>query len=272
MNPAPYFLLIDVGNTFAKWGLYQNNLAGIKPSTKPVAVASRIDASRVDGGRCLLDEIPTLVPVFAGFERAPRRICISNVAGTKVRNPLLRSVDVWQGQSPIHWTTAMTVQCGVRNGYRNPSQLGSDRWAALIGAHARYPNQAVLVVTCGTATTIDLLAPDGLFMGGNILPGMGLMLRSLHLSTAALPDADGDYVNHPDHTLDAITSGCQHAQAGAIERLFRRHRAEFIDLLCLVSGGAGKIVASRLTIPYETCDHLVTDGLYHLAQAFDQEK
>lgn len=247
----PYDLLIDVGNTFIKWGRYRS---GGGATSEPAAL---------DQERRLIDEIATLVPAFAAYS-APRHVVISNVAGTRVRNPLLRAMEGWS-TTPT-WLVSAPQQCGVTNGYRDPLQLGTDRWAALIGARALLPEQPVLVVVCGTATTIDLLTPEGHFAGGNILPGMGLMLRSLHLSTAALPDADGDYVNHPIHTVDAITSGCQHAQAGAIERLFRRHRAEYGDLQCLISGGAGKTVAPRLSIPYRFHDNLVLEGLFQISR------
>jgi type III pantothenate kinase len=253
-SPAPvsaaYDLLVDIGNTFVKWGRYQ---AGC-----PTA-----EEALIEGERRLIDEISSIGSAFAGYPQ-PRHIVISNVAGTRVRNPLMRAIEPWP-KVPSHWISSAIRQCGVTNGYRNPAQLGTDRWAALIGSRALVPDQAVLVVVCGTATTIDLLTPEGHFAGGNILPGMGLMLRSLHTSTAALPDADGEYVNHPDHTIDAIASGCQHAQAGAIERLFRRHRAEYGDLHCLISGGAGKTVAPRLSIPYRYHDNLVLEGLYQIS-------
>lgn len=248
-----YDLLIDVGNTFIKWGRYR---IGGGATSEPAAI---------DHERRLIDEITTLVTEFAAYP-PPRHIVISNVAGTRVRNPLMRAMEVWPAAPAPHWLVSAQQQCGVSNGYRDPQQLGTDRWAALIGARALLPEQPVLVVVCGTATTIDLLTPEGHFAGGNILPGMGLMLRSLHISTAALPDADGDYVNHPTHTVDAITSGCQHAQAGAIERLFRRHRAEYGDLQCLISGGAGKTVAPRLSIPYRYHDNLVLEGLYQISR------
>ncbi|HEY4372689.1 MAG TPA: type III pantothenate kinase, partial [Burkholderiales bacterium] len=179
--PAPTSedLLIDIGNTFVKWGRYRVGL--------PTALDALIESERR-----LIDEIPGISPAFNRYP-PPRRIVISNVAGTRVRNPLMRAVERWP-QVQTHWVVSSPAQCGVTNGYRNPAQLGTDRWAALIGARALLPDQAVLVVVCGTATTIDLLTPEGHFPGGNILPGMGLMLRSLHVATAALPDADGDYI------------------------------------------------------------------------------
>lgn len=254
---APENLLIDIGNTFIKWSRHTLDDA-----------AATCEATQTSGGRMLLDEIHGLANEFRG-QTAPALIVVSNVAGTRVRNPLLRALEMWpeytNARGAVHWIVSREEQCGVVNGYRNPAQLGTDRWAALIGARTLEPNDPVLVVVCGTATTIDLLSPEGRFMGGNILPGMGLMLRSLHTNTAALPDADGEYLNHPTQTVDAITSGCQHAQAGTIERLFRRHRAEFGDLKCFISGGAGKTVAPRLSIPYRYHENLVLEGLFRIS-------
>jgi type III pantothenate kinase len=167
----------------------------------------------------------------------------------------------------VHWLVAQPEQCGVRNDYRNPAQLGSDRWAAMIGGRALVGGRAVLVVVCGTATTIDFVDPGGTFTGGVILPGVGLMIRSLHEGTAALPDADGQYADHPLQTVDAIVSGCQHALAGAVERMYRAHRGTEAELTCLLSGGAAKALAPRLTIPFRLHENLVLEGLYRIALA-----
>jgi hypothetical protein len=66
----------------------------------------------------------------------------------------------------------------------------------------------------GTATTIDTLDADGNFLGGVIMPGVGLMLRSLAHGTAALPCAESEYAANPRCTDDAIVSGVIEAQAG----------------------------------------------------------
>jgi type III pantothenate kinase len=124
----------------------------------------------------------------------------------------------------------------------------------------------VLVVVCGTATTIDFVNAAGLFTGGVIMPGVGLMIRALHLGTAALPDADGQYAENPTQTVDAIVSGCQHAQAGAVERLFSLHRHNYPEITCLLSGGAAKALAPRLSIPFQLHENLVLEGLHRIAQ------
>ncbi|MFO1360943.1 MAG: type III pantothenate kinase [Burkholderiales bacterium] len=254
MPQSHYHLLIDIGNTFVKWGRYRAGAPG--------AAAGNC----LDSGHLLLAEIPELA---AGWRRlrAPARIVISNVAGTRVRASMLRCLEVWPDAPAPQWLVSAAEQCGVKNGYRNPAQLGSDRWAAMIGARALVDGRPVLVVVCGTATTIDFVNAAGLFSGGVILPGVGLMIRSLHEGTAALPDTDGQYADHPTQTVDAIVSGCQHAQAGAVERLFQLHHRNYPELTCLLSGGAAKALAPRLAMPFQLHENLVLEGLHRIAQS-----
>jgi type III pantothenate kinase len=254
MSQPPYSLLVDIGNTFLKWGLFRADAPGLARD------------NRLESGHVLLEEMPALAAQFVHFP-APAQIVISNVAGTRVRATMIRVLEVWNDAPPPHWVIPQAAACGVVNRYRNPAQLGSDRWAALIGARALLGRVPSLVVVCGTATTIDLLAEGGEFEGGVILPGVGLMLRSLHEHTAALPDATGEYVDNPTQTVDAIASGCQHAQAGAIERVYHLHAWRHRGLACVLSGGAARALAPRLTIPFELHDNLVLEGLYRISQA-----
>jgi type III pantothenate kinase len=249
-----FHLLIDVGNTFLKWGLF-------KPSRDGAAMENRLES-----GHALLEEIPALAAQFTKFP-SPAGIVISNVAGTRVRAATIRILEVWPDAPAPHWLVPQDEQCDVKNSYRNPAQLGSDRWAALIGARRLLGERAAMVVMCGTATTIDFLSAEGVFKGGTIMPGVGLMLRSLHEGTAALPDASGDFFDYPTQTVDAIASGCQHAQAGAIERMYAHESKHVADVTCLVSGGAARAVLPRLTIPYEHHENLVLEGLYRIAMS-----
>jgi type III pantothenate kinase len=135
------------------------------------------------------------------------------------------------------------------------------------GARAALGAQAALVVMCGTATTIDLLTATGHFTGGVILPGLALMVTVLHERTAALPRASGHVVAHPDCTADAIASGCLHAQAGAIERLWHLHRSAHEPLTCLLAGGAAHSIGPFLTVPYRLREDLVLLGLATIADS-----
>lgn len=249
-------LLIDIGNTFLKWSFCED----LPPNSKALAA----DHTRAFG-RVLLDEIASVMRPWRGFD-VPRRVIISNVAGTAVANPVLRALEAWDNAPEPHWISSRQEQCGIKNGYLNPRALGCDRWAALIGARAILGPRAALVVCCGTATTMDLLTADGQFLGGGIMPGLGLMQRVLHQNTATLPDAQGEYVDYPRQTVDAIASGCAHAQAGAVERMYHLHQQDHAGLACLISGGAARTLAPRLTIESVYRENLVLEGLFQIAQ------
>ena len=137
-------------------------------------------------------------------------------------------------------------------------------WAALVAARSVH-NGASLVVNAGTATTVDMLSADGSFLGGAILPGVELMRFVLHEHTGRLPLDNGQYRDTPRKTGDAIETGCRHAQAGAVERLYRVLRDLELNPLCIVAGGAGRALVDQLTMPRRYVENLVLDGLARIA-------
>ncbi|GGE69949.1 type III pantothenate kinase [Massilia psychrophila] len=236
-------LLIDAGNTRIKWALAADDV--------PLGQWS-------DSGAVTHAELNYLPASWrhAGVTRA----IVSNVAGAKVRDQLqlmIPAVDVT-------WFASVFEMAGVRNGYRNPGQLGCDRFAAAIGARALEPDRALVVATCGTATTIDALNLKGDFIGGMILPGLGLMAASLARNTAQLPmivASGATAAGFADNTDDAILSGCLSAQAGAIERAC----GLLGPSLCVLSGGAARYIAQALSTPYRMIDNIVLVGLHAAA-------
>src|SRR5205823_8722151 len=116
-----------------------------------------------------------------------------------------------------------------------------------------------LVVNAGTATTIDMLSGDGVFLGGAISPGIDLMRFVLHEHTGRLPLQEGKYTDAPRSTLDAIETGCRHAQAGAVERMYRVFRDVAPAPLCIVAGGAGRTLVDQLSMPRRYVENLVLD-------------
>ena len=228
---------IDAGNSRIKWGLHD----GVAWSDKGVLATS--DAA-------WLSEAADEWPVNA-------RIVICNVAGPVVGETIMtRLADRF---ADLVWLHASAQACGVRNAYERPEQLGADRWAALIGARSQVAG-ACLVVCAGTATTVDRLDANGEFRGGLILPGFDLMRAALAGNTAQLPLAEGEYCAAPRNTMDAIVSGCLHAQAGAIERMYAGI-AEEPSAVCLLTGGGGARLVPHLNIPLLLTDNLILDGL-----------
>jgi type III pantothenate kinase len=160
------------------------------------------------------------------------------------------------------------VQCGVRNAYARPEQLGCDRWAALIAAWHRV-GSACLVVGCGTATTIDALSDSGEFIGGLILPGIELMQRSLTGATANLRAGKGKYADFPDNTVDALLGGAIQATCGAIERQYALLNVAGAPVL--LSGGAADLLLPHLNLPVQSVDDMVLQGLQLISRMENYE-
>ncbi|NDF74787.1 MAG: type III pantothenate kinase, partial [Betaproteobacteria bacterium] len=86
----------------------------------------------------------------------------------QIREAVEDAIDRVDGE--VDWVVAREFECGVRNGYSDPTRLGADRWAALIGAYALGLVPGV-IVSAGTALTVDMMGADGRFAGGIIVPG-----------------------------------------------------------------------------------------------------
>ena len=195
---------------------------------------------------------------------AVRKVWVSNVAGEKVAQQITRACA--ECGLPSQFIEAKDEQCGVRNGYELPCQLGSDRWAALIAAW-HHVGGACLVVNSGTATTIDTLSGEGEFIGGLILPGIELMQRSLAFATT-LPEFDQSvYTDFPRNTADALYSGAIQASCGAIQR-----QHELLDAApVLLGGGAAHLLMPHLALQVEMMGNLVLQGLLLIAKEVDKE-
>lgn len=242
---------IDCGNTRIKWGV-----------APPDASADWLAQGSLGH-----EEIGLLPACLQGplQQTLPGQVLISNVAGATIAEGLHTVLAGW----PLHFVRAETTRCGVQNGYQHPERLGVDRWCALIAAYPllQARTTSALVVSAGTATTIDHLDASGRFQGGMILPGVEMMRRSLSQHTAQLPLAQGALVDWPQGTDDAIISGCLNAQLGAIERSFARLQAQnpACPPLCLLTGGAAPLLQPHLAIPCQPVAHLVLEGLRRIA-------
>jgi type III pantothenate kinase len=244
-------LVLDVGNSRTKWGLHSGRgwtTLGITPN----------------------NEIGTLA--LREWQNLPRplRVVGVNVAGEAARMRIEALTARWRVLP--EWLSPTAAACGVVNRYQQPSQLGADRWAALVAARARAlaapPGpQATVVVNAGTAVTIDALDADGTFLGGVILPGLRLMLRTLADHTAGLRFAPGTFRQFPTNTGDALYSGAIQAIAGAVAEMRRHLARDGADVRCLISGGAAEEIAPHLAAPVEIVELLVLEGVLALAEA-----
>jgi type III pantothenate kinase len=242
-------LVLDSGHSRLAWGL-----AG--------------DHGWVARGAVPNQEVGTLA--LRSWQNLPRpaRVVGVNAAGEAMRVRLEAQLTRWR--LTLQWLTATEYACGVRSAYEPPSQLGADRWAALIAAHKRVAQElfpsACVVVNVRTAITIDALDATGTFRGGIVLPGLNLMLHALAANTS-MKIPPGRYEDFPLNNADALASGALQAVCGAIEQMRGRLASDGIVVRCLLAGGAAIELAPHLTGPVEVVDNLVLEGALALADA-----
>ncbi|CAN7169331.1 type III pantothenate kinase [Caballeronia sp. LjRoot34] len=269
MSEGPFegpFLLIDAGNSRIKWSL--------------VSAAQET----LNGGAFEHIDVEAVLADIADWSSLPRPASawISNVAGPRVGERMTALLDArWPGL-PRTIVRAQAQQSGVTNRYVEPAALGSDRWCGMIGAHAAYPGENLLIATIGTATTLEALLADGTFTGGLIAPGWLMMMQSLGTHTAQLPTLPPDTARRAisssngifaTDTRTALSSGCLLAQAGLIERAWQDLRAQWNngnngnnDVRLILSGGGASEVAGALKVPHTRHDSLVLAGLALIAR------
>ena len=231
-------LLIDAGNTRIKWTLISD------PDTRLHGHLTH-----------------TQVAELAARTGAVSHLIISNVAGAALGAAITQQYP----HSIQHTLTATTQQCGIRNHYQPATQLGSDRWAALIGAHHLGARHS-LIVSAGTAVTVDALSL-GEFLGGIIMPSARLMHYALNQHTAQLPVSAGQLINFPTNTANALTTGCLLALTSAIAAMQTRLQSQIempVDIW--LHGGDATMLSVLLSPTPLLMDNLVLTGLEVIAR------
>jgi pantothenate kinase type III len=155
------------------------------------------------------------------------------------------------------------------NRYETPAQLGVDRWVSAVGWTVSCVNRDTtchMIVSAGTATTVDIVRVDpaiknhAAFLGGWILPGIGLMNDALRRGTRDLDYVVDTLTHHemviPNQSQAAIRHGIGLAQTGFIHELVRQHGVSKI----WVHGGFGPswCAAAQSFRPAHKLDQLIT--------------
>jgi type III pantothenate kinase len=237
-------LLIDAGNSSLKWALVE---AGQWQARGRVDYAdgATLKAQMRPGTECFVASV-------TAPEREKQLAALLDEAGMK-------SV----------WLTAESGFGEVTNTYQNPGQLGVDRWMGLIGARQR-TRAPVLVVSVGTAMTVDAMSGEGTFLGGVIVPGPELMRLSLKQGTARVNGLGGEWKTFPKNTADGVQSGIVAALCGVVRQQYE-FLAEFetVRPKCLLTGGAAELILPHLSMPAEGVPLLVLEGMACVARERD---
>ncbi len=201
------------------------------------------------------------------------QVWLSNVAGERWLQALPTMM------KSLYAVQATSAALGLRNHYSQPAQLGSDRWCSLLAVWRQF-GQSALVVTAGTAMTIDALQVsehEANFLGGSIQPGLRMMWQSLQQGAAQLDYAypeDMPWEAFARNSQQAMWLGCVQALIAAIAMQYARlsDQAGRLPLL-LLSGGDAQLLCRYLPHALSAqaiiVDNLVLKGLACLAENTD---
>ena len=236
-------LLLDGGNSRLKWAWVRNGRI-VHSGHAPYRDLSQLEREWQERG--------------ADIEK----IVGSAVCGEDKRDAAASVVGL-----PVEWLPSMPRALGITNHYRRPEEHGPDRWFNALGSR-RFTDRACVIVSCGTAVTIDALTADNHYLGGSIMPGFYLMKEALCRKTDRLGRSDGQHYPFPTTTANAIATGMIDAVCGALMLMHARLAARSsgaVDVL-ITGGGAAKVAAAlpaafTLDKQVKIVDNLVIFGL-----------
>jgi type III pantothenate kinase len=155
------------------------------------------------------------------------------------------------------------LQAGAKTGlkirYRNPLEVGADRIANAIAGTHLFPQQNLIIVDFGTATTYCAISAERDYLGGVIMPGFRISMEALESKTAKLPAVE---ILAPEEvvgrsTVESIQSGLYYGNLYALQGITRRIRRDCFDDANTVVLGTGGF--SRLLEKEKCFDHLIPD-------------
>ena len=228
-------LIIDRGNTFVKWALFDNDEIVFKYRA-----------------RYLTDE--TLLKLAALYPI--ENVMLSTVRGISFSEKSLSSIGHYVELD--HHTHVPFV-----NLYKTPETLGRDRMAVVAGVMSEWPGQEALIIDTGTCITYDFLDAEGNYLGGNITPGPELRFMGMHEGTAALPK-----VSRADRfeligksTETALQNGGYGGCVAEIIGWIALAREQFSNPIVVISGGDAASFATSIKNEIFVRPDLVLTGL-----------
>lgn len=231
-------LVVDQGNTRVKLGFFNNENVMVEH-----VVASSLD-------------VPFLMPYMKRFK--PDCGIVSSVSelNPEVMDFLhsqLVKCHIFNHKTPIP----------LKNAYQTPHSLGLDRIAAAVGAWTLKPGRPLLIVDMGTAITYDVVDSNGIFLGGNIAPGMHMRFNSLHHFTKKLPlvQPNSNFLKLGVDTDSAICAGVMQGIVLETDAYCELFQQQFPGLFAFLTGGDAIYFVDKLKSSIFVHENLVLLGL-----------
>jgi type III pantothenate kinase len=249
-------LVVDAGNTNIVFAIHDG--AGWRGTWRIATEAQRTSDEYAVWLLTLL--------THAGLRREEVRAAVIGTVVPAALYHLRRLCRDWFEVEPL--VARSSLNWGFEIRMDNPDEVGADRLLNALAAHTRYQGPLV-VIDFGTATTFDVVAADGAYIGGIIAPGINLSIEALHRAAARLPRIG---IGRPQSvigrsTVPAMQSGIYWGYVGMVEGLVARIQAEFgAKLKVIATGGLAPLLAEGTTAIERIDSDITLDGLRMLAE------
>lgn len=245
------FLVVDVGNTNIVLGIYKE---------RELLHHFRIGTNR----QSTVDEYGVLI--YNLFQMS--NIDIKQIEGVIISSVVPPLMHVLEDLSVKYLRRKpLVVGPGIRTGlnlrYENPREVGADRIVNAIAAIEKYGGPLV-VVDFGTATTFDCVDAGGNYLGGAIVPGIGISTEALYQRASKLPRIE---LEKPKkvigrNTVHAMQAGIIFGYAGQVDGIVERIGREMDgDITVIATGGLAELIASESKSIQEVDPLLTLEGL-----------
>jgi type III pantothenate kinase len=229
-------LAVDIGNTRVKIGIYD------ELDLIHFALSKRLNAAQI-------------LRFAKKFSVEKCVVCASGEFDQDNLSRLTSSMQVLV----IHHEMKMPITLD----YETPNTLGRDRIAAALGAWRWFRGLNSLVVNMGTCITMDLVTEKGVFMGGNISPGISMRLKAMHKFTASLPllEIDLPESNIGKNTRQAMQNGAIRGAFYEVETFISKLSEKYPHLNVVLSGGDAPLFEKYTKNHIFARPNIVLDGL-----------
>lgn len=208
---------VDLGNTRIKWRIGKSGAVQAAP-------------------------VKTWPDVITHLPDSIRQVRVCSVVGTDIDQSFAAACQARWKVTPQYAKVVARHRC-LRIIYDDPATLGVDRWLAMLASSERFPRQDLIVVSGGTAVTVDLVGSNGAHAGGFILPGLGAASRALFAAAPRLPLEPVRVLPEwlPGTTTETcINAGFSALYQGLFLAILQRQPQSFSAAAAVFTGGDGR--------------------------------
>lgn len=231
-------LVVDVGNTYVKFAVFNNADLIYKTAFKLKAFKFQY--------KKLKKEFPKL-----------QKALIASVGHLTKEDVALIKNDI----TVVELTSQLNFP--FINLYQTPKTLGVDRIALVVAAVNQFPNQNVLIIDAGTCITYDFITKENEYLGGAISPGLRLRYVSLNNLTANLPLLETESPKNiiGNSTETSIHSGVVNGVVKEIDGIIDQYIERYSDLTIILTGGDAIFLSNQLKNSIFANSNFLLDGL-----------